>query len=95
METWVPIAALVWYVLWGVVAFVAYWRDKRAAVRGAWRVKEATLHWIGAAGGWVGALVAQRVLRHKRKKASFWVVTWGTGVVHVAVWVGVGWLIWG
>src|SRR5688572_9033460 len=37
-------------LLW-VVTFYAYWRDKFAAQRGAWRTPEATLHALGLAGG--------------------------------------------
>ena len=30
-----------------------------------------TLHWLEFLGGWPGALIAQRVIRHKNKKTSF------------------------
>lgn len=54
-----------------LVAFLAYWVDKRAAVRGAWRIPERNLHALEMLGGWSGALVAQKVLRHKNKKKSY------------------------
>lgn len=69
-------------LLW-VVTFYAYWRDKFAAQRGAWRTPEAALHALGLVGGWPGGWLAQRLLRHKSNKASFRATYWGTVGVHV------------
>ena len=69
--------------VWAVVAVVAalaalngatvlaYALDKRAAGRGTRRVSERALLTLGLAGGWPGAIVAQRRLRHKTRKKSF------------------------
>jgi uncharacterized membrane protein YsdA (DUF1294 family) len=65
-----------------VVTFLAYWRDKSAAERGAWRTSEQTLHGLSLVGGWPGAWFAQRLLRHKSRKASFRVAYWGTVAAH-------------
>ena len=54
-----------------IVTFIAYGVDKRAAVRGAWRIPEADLHALEFLGGWSCALVAQRFFKHKTKKKSF------------------------
>ena len=54
-----------------VVTFIAYGVDKRAAVRGSWRIPEADLHTLEFLGGWSGALLAQKFFRHKTKKKSF------------------------
>ncbi len=51
--------------------FIAYWVDKRAAVRGDWRVPERDLHMLEFLGGWLGAYAAQRVFRHKTAKKSY------------------------
>jgi uncharacterized membrane protein YsdA (DUF1294 family)/cold shock CspA family protein len=51
--------------------FFAYWLDKDAARRQAWRTSENTLHLLALLGGWPGAWLAQQVLRHKSMKASF------------------------
>jgi uncharacterized membrane protein YsdA (DUF1294 family)/cold shock CspA family protein len=75
-------------LLW-VVTFYAYWRDKFAAQRGAWRTPESTLHLLGLVGGWPGGWLAQRLLRHKSSKASFRTTFWGTVVLH-----GAALLIW-
>jgi uncharacterized membrane protein YsdA (DUF1294 family) len=80
---------LIAYAVMSAVAFVLYWRDKLRAERGRWRVPEATLHTIELVGGWPGALVAQRVLRHKSSKPAYQIVFWTIGAAHAA-----GWLWW-
>ena len=59
-----------------LLAFVVYAWDKSAAQGGHWRTAENTLHMIALFGGWPGALLAQRVLRHKSSKASFLATFW-------------------
>lgn len=59
-----------------MTTFVAYGLDKKAAVRGEWRVPENTLHVLEFLGGWLGALVAQKIFRHKTKKKSFRRIFW-------------------
>ncbi len=66
-------------------AFYLYWRDKRAAKLGEWRVSEQTLHIVALMGGWPGALIAQKVFRHKTRKQSFQIVFWFTVVVNIAL----------
>jgi len=80
-------AVLVIYAVMSTVAFAAYWIDKQRAIRGQWRVREATLHGIEFFGGWPGALVAQRVLHHKRSKTPYLVVFWTIGVIHALAWI--------
>jgi uncharacterized membrane protein YsdA (DUF1294 family)/cold shock CspA family protein len=80
------------YVLYfglSLFTFIAYAIDKSAAVNGSWRTRERTLHMLGVAGGWPGALLAQQLLRHKCSKPSFVAVFWITVVVNVA-----GFLAW-
>lgn len=77
------------YLAASVVSFVAYAADKSAAVAGRWRVAESTLIFLGLAGGWPGAIVAQQVLRHKSSKAEFRAAFWGSVVLNVCVFVGV------
>jgi uncharacterized membrane protein YsdA (DUF1294 family) len=72
------------------VAFCAYALDKSAARTGRWRTPEGTLHIFGLAGGWPGALVAQKVLRHKSQKQSFQLVFWATVLLNCSA---LGWFI--
>nr|WP_295768290.1 DUF1294 domain-containing protein [Rhodoferax sp.] len=66
-----------------LITFVAYAMDKSAAKRGNWRTPESTLHLLALAGGWPGALCAQKLLRHKSTKPAFRSVFWATVVVNV------------
>jgi uncharacterized membrane protein YsdA (DUF1294 family)/cold shock CspA family protein len=84
-----PFVVLVLYLGASTVAFVVYALDKSAAENDRWRTQESTLHFVGLIGGWPGAVVAQRLLRHKSKKASFQVVFWATVVLNCGA---LGWL---
>jgi len=79
------------YGMLSVFTFVAYALDKSAARSGNWRTSESTLLLLGLAGGWPGALVAQRLLRHKSSKATFLQVFWATVFLNVAA---VSYLVW-
>lgn len=72
------------YLVMSVVTFVAYWKDKVAATKGAWRTPEKTLHKLELMGGWPGALVAQKVLRHKTRDIGYRRVFWAIVGAHVA-----------
>jgi uncharacterized membrane protein YsdA (DUF1294 family)/cold shock CspA family protein len=78
--------AVVWvYLAASLVAFVAYALDKSAARNDQWRTKESTLHLFALAGGWPGALAAQRLLRHKSSKPSFQFMFWVTVILNCCV----------
>ncbi len=53
------------------MVFLYYYQDKTSAIKNDWRTEESTLHWLSLLGGWGGAYVAQKLFRHKHKKASF------------------------
>jgi uncharacterized membrane protein YsdA (DUF1294 family) len=71
------------YPLMSLVAFFMYARDKLSAIRGHWRVPEASLHLTELLGGWTGAFFAQQTMRHKNVKPSYQVVFWLIVLVHV------------
>jgi len=73
------------YLVASVVTFAVYARDKQAAMRGARRTPERTLHWLALVGGWPGALLAQRLLRHKTRKPFFRTMLWLTVGLHVVL----------
>ncbi|OZA27557.1 MAG: DNA-binding protein [Hydrogenophilales bacterium 17-64-11] len=77
-----PAAVAGIYLVASLVAFVAYALDKSAARNGQRRTPESTLHLFALAGGWPGALLAQRLLRHKSSKQSFQFVFWVTVVLN-------------
>jgi uncharacterized membrane protein YsdA (DUF1294 family)/cold shock CspA family protein len=86
-----PAIALGVLLLLSLLTFFAYGFDKNAAEAGRWRTPENTLHMLSLVGGWPGAWAAQRLFRHKVRKASFMAAYWATVLAHMAAvgaWVG-------
>lgn len=89
MASTFPLAIAAVYFVMSAVTVFAYAVDKSAAQRGRWRTKESTLHLLSLAGGWPGALLAQRLFRHKTRKESFRTVFWMTVAANLC---GLLWL---
>jgi uncharacterized membrane protein YsdA (DUF1294 family)/cold shock CspA family protein len=77
----------VFYAVVSLITFLVYAHDKVAARAGRWRTKESTLHLLAFAGGWPGAILAQLLLHHKNRKASFQAVFWATVVANAGAFV--------
>lgn len=75
------------YVVVSLVTFIAYAIDKWAAVNDRWRTAEGTLHMLALVGGWPGALIAQKVFRHKSRKAAFRTIFWATVILNCAAFI--------
>lgn len=82
-----PLFALLWlpFPWWqgagaiGIVSAITYGmyaHDKGRAMTAGWRIPESSLHLAELLGGWPGALLAQRRLRHKCSKTSYQFVFW-------------------
>jgi uncharacterized membrane protein YsdA (DUF1294 family)/cold shock CspA family protein len=69
-------------VLASVVTYAFYAWDKQRARARAWRISERGLHFWELLGGWPGAFLAQRRLRHKSAKVSYLLVFWAIVVAH-------------
>ncbi len=63
--------ALAYLACVNLVAFAAFGWDKRCAIAGARRIPERTLLGLAAAGGGLGAVLAQQFFRHKTRKQPF------------------------
>ncbi len=85
-----PVVVLGLYLGGSLIAYLTYAMDKSAARQGAWRTKEETLHLVSLLGGWPGALLAQKRLRHKSRKRSFQAVFWTTVAINCGA---LGWLL--
>ncbi len=81
-----PIAILL-YALMSSIAFILYASDKSRAVKGARRIPEKTLHTVEFLGGWIGAGIAQQILRHKSSKKSYQMSFWFIVSLHLFVWI--------
>jgi len=76
-----------------VLTFFMYRSDKQSAIAGEWRVPEAMLHFFELVGGWPGAFLAQRIVRHKISKTSYQLLFWAIVLIHqfVALDFVLGW----
>lgn len=71
-------------------AFAMYWHDKQQAIQHGARIPESALLAVGQFGGWPGAWLAQRFLRHKSSKLSFQIKFVATVIGHVLVVTALG-----
>lgn len=65
------------------ITILAYFFDKKAAQNGGWRVSEKNLHALELLGGWIGALVGQKIFKHKTKKANYQGAFWFLGIMQI------------
>jgi uncharacterized membrane protein YsdA (DUF1294 family)/cold shock CspA family protein len=88
----IPLAILFIYLGLSILTFGIYAADKSAAQKGQWRTPEKTLQLLALAGGWPGALFAQRLLRHKSRKPSFQLAFRAAVIVNIAAlaWLALG-----
>ncbi|MBD2608028.1 cold shock and DUF1294 domain-containing protein [Scytonema hofmannii FACHB-248] len=92
LTTFNPIP-LILYPVMSFLTFTLYADDKSRAKQGRWRVSERTLHLCEFMGGWLGAFIAQRRLRHKSRKVSYQIVFWVIVAIHIIFWLN--WLFFG
>ena len=86
--------AAAWYLLASVATFAAYGYDKHKARFAGRRVTERTLHTMELAGGWPGAMAAQRRFKHKWRKREYMLVFRLIIVVHAMAWALLLFLWW-
>lgn len=61
----------IYLLLVNAAAFLTFGEDKRRAKRREWRIPEATLMGLAAAGGSLGALASMRFFHHKTRHRKF------------------------
>lgn len=76
---------VIYYAVMTVVSVALTILDKRAAIKGKWRVPEATLMMLGLFGGALPMFVAMRTIRHKTKHMKFMVGLPLEMALHVAL----------
>lgn len=85
-----------WYMVFGIIAFMSlitffvYVDDKRKAIKGKWRTKEAVLLLLSLFYGSYGGIAAMILVRHKINKPYFIIVNligflYNTGVIVFGV----------
>ncbi len=78
-------AAPAWFLLISIITYRLYVADKDHAQNDRWRIPEKQLHFFELLGGWPGAWIAQRRLRHKIMKGGYQFTFWFIIIVHQAV----------
>jgi uncharacterized membrane protein YsdA (DUF1294 family) len=77
-----------------IVTIGMYAWDKWRASRNAWRVPERTLITLALLGGWPGAYLAMKLLRHKTSKPPFRRRVLAATLVNIALIAGGAYLAW-
>ena len=72
MEKWA--FAWLWLLCINLFGFCMMGIDKRKAIQGKWRVKEASLFGMAFLGGSIGCILGMYVFHHKTRHAAF---VWG------------------
>ncbi|MBE9013557.1 cold shock and DUF1294 domain-containing protein [Pseudanabaenaceae cyanobacterium LEGE 13415] len=83
-----PIPLLLYPAMSGIT-FIVYHEDKFRAKERRWRIPEQQLHFFELCGGWLGAYVAQQLIRHKSNKPSYQREFFAIVAIHL-----VGWTVW-
>ena len=69
MKVWMIIAA--YLIIVNLVGFLMMGIDKRKAIKGAFRIPEATLFIVAFIGGSIGSIAGMYTFRHKTKHLKF------------------------
>lgn len=84
MVTTLVIAAI--YTIMSLICFILFYIDKKRSETNGWRIAEYYLHLVELLGGWPGALLGQKYIRHKTQKWKYKLVLWAIILVHAAFW---------
>jgi uncharacterized membrane protein YsdA (DUF1294 family) len=92
-----PEMAFISFAIMSLATYGVYAFDKRRAQGDGWRIPESRLHLFALLGGWPGAYVAQRLLRHKTSKRPFLIIFWIIVALHqlIALDAVLGWPVMG
>lgn len=82
---------IIYYLIINLIGFAIMGIDKRKAIKGAYRIPEATLFCVALLGGSLGTTLGMNLFRHKTKH---WYFVVGMPLIFFAqlalmVWIGV------
>jgi len=77
----VTILLTAYFLIMNLTGFMAMGIDKKRAVRGAWRIPEASLFMIALSGGALGCTLGMNHFRHKTKH---WYFKYGMPAICIA-----------
>jgi len=73
------------YALMSTVTYILYLTDKHAARHHLRRIPERRLLLVSLVGGWPGAMLAHRYVRHKSVKLSYLRLFWLMVFLHLCI----------
>jgi len=76
---------IAYYIIMNVVAFGAFFIDKKKAENNGWRIKEKTLLTLCFLGGAFGGFGASRTFRHKTQDPAFKSTLPMSAIIHAIV----------
>lgn len=82
---------LLHYAIMSIVCAIMHAADKRRAIKHRRRIPERSLHSMELVGGWPGAIMMTRLIRHKTSKPSYMWTLYGIAALHI---VGIMLLMW-
>ena len=81
MREFLIILAITYVFVINMTGFAVMGIDKKRAVRGAWRISEASLFWVALAGGALGCTLGMHRFRHKTRH---WYFRYGMPAIFLA-----------
>ncbi len=74
------------YTGMSLLCFILFFIDKKLAEANKWRIEEFYLHIVELLGGWPGALLGQKYIRHKTQKTQYKIILWIIIILHASLW---------
>ena len=81
---------LIYLIGINLAGFIIMGVDKKRAIRGAWRISEASLFFTALLGGSLGCILGMQHFRHKTKH---WYFVWGVPAILLAQLALAVWLL--
>ena len=74
-------------IIINAIAFILMHKDKQKAIKGKWRIPEATLFKLALAGGSFGVYLGMRMFRHKTKHLKFTIGIPVLMAIHILIFI--------
>jgi uncharacterized membrane protein YsdA (DUF1294 family) len=78
---------LIYYLIFSAVSALMHLVDKQRAINNRRRIPEKTLHSMELIGGWPGAILITRAIRHKTSKPRYMWTLYAIATLHVLGWM--------
>jgi uncharacterized membrane protein YsdA (DUF1294 family) len=83
---------LLHYAVMSLVSAAMHAVDKRRAIKERRRIPEKSLHSMELIGGWPGALMMTRLVKHKVSKPSYMWTLYAIVALHAVGWMALLWI---